>query len=98
MTAPLFPSFPENRVQLHAAEALAGSLTNTVRLARAMTEARRAVDLSGLEEQVGLLCAKALDLPPEQGRDFRPVLIGLLADLATLHATLTHLADPPDGG
>ena len=86
------------RDPLHAAETLARTLTGTVRLARAMTEARRPVDLAGLDDKVGLLCAKALDLPPEQGRDFRPVLAALLVDLTALHAVLTRLAHPPDGG
>lgn len=35
-----------------------------VRIAHALADCARPVDLDGLQGQVGLLCAKALDLPP----------------------------------
>ena len=49
--------------------AFADGVTQTLGVARGLVEAGRHVDLAGLEDQVGLLCAKALDLPPEEGRE-----------------------------
>jgi len=43
--------------------AFADGVTQTLAVARRLIEAGRYVDLTGLEDQVGLLCAKALDLP-----------------------------------
>ena len=57
--------------------ALAEELTKTIDLARALAESGRAIDLTGLDDEVGLLCAKSLDLPPDEGRRVRPRLIAL---------------------
>ena len=68
-----FPCFlPDDRgAQLRAAQALADSVTTTLRLSRVLLSRRRAVNLSGLDLVVGRLCASTLDLPPEQGRQMR---------------------------
>ncbi|MCW3475101.1 hypothetical protein [Limobrevibacterium gyesilva] len=74
--------------QLVAARQLADSIAATLRMARALVEARRRVDLDGLNGMIGLLCARALDLPPEQGRSFRARLIALRTDLDDLSVAL----------
>ncbi len=67
---------------------LAHALAGTLRVARALTSSGRAIDLAGLENPVGLLCAKSLDLPPEQGRQMRLVLIALRQEIEAMAATL----------
>jgi hypothetical protein len=75
-----------------AVRSFARALAGTVRLARALIEADERIDLAGLAAQVGLLCAKALDLAPEQGRQVRAELIALRSDFDLLaHA----LGQPP---
>lgn len=57
-------------VQAHDAEqdilALSDQTMRVISIAAALAESARPVDLDGLQDQVGLLCAKALDLPPGQ--------------------------------
>jgi hypothetical protein len=68
--------------------ALAHAIAGTLRVARGFVAAGRRVDLVGIEEPVGLLCARSLDLPPEQGRQMRVVLIDLRRELNALSETL----------
>jgi hypothetical protein len=68
--------------------ALAQSIAGTLRVARGLAAAGRRIDLAGLEGPVGLLCAKTLDLPPEQGRQMRVVLTDLRRELDVLAAAL----------
>lgn len=68
---------------------------NTVTIVRRLVEDGRPVDLAGLDRQIGLLCAKALDLPAEQGRGLRPGLIDLLAEVDTVAAALASQAATP---
>ncbi|MBV8398074.1 MAG: hypothetical protein JOZ58_11475 [Acetobacteraceae bacterium] len=103
MTESFLPGLPQGAPPFDAAHALASGLVNALRLARAMAETGRPLDLSGLEEPVGLLCAKALDLPPEQGRALRPALLSLLAEAEALQGALARFAvpealPPPDPG
>jgi hypothetical protein len=103
MTESFLPGLPQGAPPFDAAHALASGLVNALRLARAMAETGRPLDLRGLEEPVGLLCAKALDLPPEQGRALRPALLSLLAEAEALQGTLARFAvpeamPPPDPG
>ena len=81
--APVDPS-----MEATGAEALAEGISATLRIARALIEGHRQVDLAGLDAMVGLLCARALDLPPEQGRALRPRLMLLLAELDGLTGAL----------
>ncbi len=53
-----------------------------------MAEARRPVDLTGLEGGIGLLCAQALDLPPRAGAAMIPCLAAVLAEIAALETAL----------
>ena len=76
-------------------EALADGLGKTVSMARALAASGRAVDLEGLDRHIGLLCAKALDLPPELGRAQRVHLVKLRADLEALSALLSSDGPPP---
>lgn len=43
--------------------ALSERTLRVILVARALTDSERPVNLDGFEEQVGVLCAKALDLP-----------------------------------
>ena len=74
--------------------AMSEGLGRTICIARALVENGRSVDLAGLEHGVGLLCAKALDLPAETGRTVRPHLLSVLAESDALTASLRHHAKP----
>ena len=63
-------------------------LLKTIALATALTKAGRRVDLAGLEHAVGVLCAKTLDLMPNEGRALRPALIELVRALDALMAAM----------
>ncbi len=60
----------------------------TIQLARALADARRPIELSGLDEMIGLLCARLLDLDYSEGRGLRERLVALERDLAALEARL----------
>jgi hypothetical protein len=60
---------------------LAERLSRTVAIARGLTAASRVVDLTGLEDGVGLLCAQALDLDPTASRRLVPALLELRAQI-----------------
>lgn len=77
-----------------AVHALADELAKTIGVARALAEAGRVIDLTGLDSRIGLLCAKSLDLPPEQGRTMRPRLIELSDAVAALARVLSEHAVP----
>ena len=85
-------TFPHDPIA--AVHALVAELTNTIDLARALAESGRAIDLAGLDRRVGLLCAKSLDLPPDQGRSVRPHLVALSGALETLSQVLSARAAP----
>ena len=90
------PSSNPTDAQDAAVAALAAhiaELTRTMSIARALASVGRQVDLSGLDAGVGLACAKALDLPYEDGRACRVWLIELRDELDTLSAALR--AKPP---
>ena len=77
-----------------AVRAMADELRQTVDVARALASSGRAIDLTGFDQQVGLLCAKSLDLPPDAGRSLRPRLIALSAALEELSRVLAGQAAP----
>ena len=92
--------FPQPETPIAWVRAYAGSLTRTLILAGALVEGGRRIDLAGLDSQVGLLCARALDLDPEEGRQVRADLIALREMLDALVARLARpspVDDPPDG-
>jgi hypothetical protein len=80
---------------IEAVRALADELTKMVSVACALVEADRAVDLTGLDRDIGLLCAKSLDLPPDEGRTVRPRLIALLGSAEALMRALARHDAPP---
>jgi hypothetical protein len=73
------------------AAALAEAACGMLRMARALVESRRAVDLNGLQDAVGRLCAATLDLPLDEGRPLRPQLVAVLAELDGLEQAI-HVA------
>ncbi len=74
--------------ELASSLAIADGLRQSLSLARALASRGRPVELDGVQGGVGLLCAKALDLPPEQGRLFRLSLIALRDEIDRLSSAL----------
>ena len=74
----------------------AEQLKNVVDTARALVDANREVDLTGLDREIGLLCAKSLDLPPDEGRRIRPRLIALFGSVEGLSRSFCARG-PPSG-
>jgi hypothetical protein len=56
----------------------ATAVVSTLQIARALIESQRVVDLAGLDQEIGRICAKALDLPPALGHALRADLVHLL--------------------
>lgn len=79
---------------IDAVRALAEELMNIVGIAQVMVQSGRNIDLTGLGDQVGLLCAKSLDLPPDDGRRVRPRLIALFGSIEALSRALVAKAAP----
>jgi hypothetical protein len=79
---------------LASVRAMADELTETVGMARVLASSGRVVDLTGLDQDVGLLCAKSLDLSPDEGRSLRPNLIVLSVAMDTLSRVLAAQAEP----
>lgn len=75
-----------------AVRALAEELTKLVGVACELVIAGRAIDLTGLNDQIGLLCAKSLDLPRDAGRGIRPRLIALSGSMEALSRALQKAA------
>jgi hypothetical protein len=88
-------SSPDAESPIDAVRVFAEEVTKLVGVARALVEAGRDVDLAGLDSQVGLLCAKTLDLPPDEGRRVRPRLIALSGTVEALSRALSARAPPP---
>lgn len=85
-----FPSDPITRTR-----DFARSLATAARLTGAFAQSGRSIDLAGLDDKVGLLCAKALDLPPEHGRELRTELILLRNELESLARALGQPSSDP---
>lgn len=78
------PAFDPEREMLTLSE----QTCRMVAMAQAMVASNRQVELDGLQQQVGLLCAKALDLPPAQIGVAHMELRRLAAGLDALHAAM----------
>lgn len=65
-------------------------LTETLVLARVLVHAGMAVDLAGLDREVGDLCADAVALPRAEGRDMATPLADLLAEIELLERAMEH--------
>jgi hypothetical protein len=68
---------------------------HTLGIASSLLRAGKQVDLTGLDAELGYVCARALDLPPDDGRALRPELIRLRAELDALSAAVELRAPPP---
>jgi len=89
MAAPnsIFP-FDNDRADnraLAVVQEMVNDVLATVRVARSLAQTERAIDLAGLDRDVGLLCARALDLPEQLGRRIGP-------QLRTLHNEIEALS------
>lgn len=82
---------PDYTSQPHQSQAaiLLSQTEQTVRVAKALADAGRACDLSGLDQLAGIACAKALDLPPDEGRALRAQVTALLGACDALRASLS---------
>jgi hypothetical protein len=76
---------------------LAERLGRTASVARALILSGRVVDLAGIEDGIGLLCAKTLDLQREQALQILPSLHALQAQLASLTTAMQMPVHRPDG-
>lgn len=63
-------------------------VTQLVRVARSLADGERMIDLNGLDEMVGRLCAQCIDLPQETGKRFRSRLATLLTEVDALSTAL----------
>ena len=75
------------------AEQSGDGVRGLIQLARGMADAGRRVDLSGLEGLVGRLCARSLDLMPDEGRRMALLLAGLLTEFDALHGVMARRGD-----
>jgi hypothetical protein len=81
--------------RLAAVRAALEALGGVFRVARALAESQRSVDLHGIDDMAGQVCAHLLDLPPAEGRTLRPLLPRLLAEAEALQAALQPVAAEP---
>ncbi len=72
---------------------LASRLSRTIGIARALAQNGRTVDLTGLDDGIGMLCAQTLDLPVQEGRALLPLLADVLQQVNTLTAALHEAQD-----
>ena len=88
--SPPEPTHPmiENEPRLARLRARLDGVRATLRLAQALAESGEHVDLAGLDDQIGQLCATALDLPYAAGRQLRADMILLAGQAEALSAAL----------
>lgn len=70
---------------------LSKTLHDTVNIAAGFATGGRRVDIAGLDRSVGLLCAKALDLPPTEGRAACALLFSLLNRIDVLSVAMQSM-------
>ncbi len=63
---------------------LAERLARTLAVARALVLAGRPLDLTGFDDGIGMLCAQTLDLPTQDARAMKAVLVGLMESVDSL--------------
>lgn len=64
-----------------SARALTSSLTFLIRLGRVLAGAGRPVDLSGLDDRVGLLRARIMELDPEESAEIKEDVFQLATEI-----------------
>jgi len=69
---------------IQSACALTTSLTLLVKLSHVLADAGRVVDFDGLDDGIGRLHAKILDLDPETARELQPKVLQLAAEINLL--------------
>jgi hypothetical protein len=74
---------------------IAETMRSTVTVARALVDAGVRIDLDGLDREIGDLCADAIALPRELGRELIGPLTSLRDEIAALERTLMD-APPAD--
>jgi len=89
--AAIFPLEPPDLKERRVNE-LATRVSRSLGVARALAERGRRLDLAGIEDGIGVLCAQTLDLPTRDGRCMLPVLREVLAQLDSLSAVLQREA------
>ena len=72
---------------------LAERLIRTLAVGRALVVAGRTVDMSGIQDGIGVLCAKTLDLSQRQGRQMLPALYELTAQIDSLSQAMRRPAE-----
>jgi len=70
-----------DQARLEQVRGLSAGIARVLDLAVILAKSGRRIDLVGIDRKVGLLCAQALDLPPELGRE---LVAALQAQIATL--------------
>ncbi len=68
--------------------AIADQTARMIAVTQTLVASQRHVDIQGLQHHVGLLCAKALDLPPTKTGFLKLELQRLAASLDRLNATM----------
>lgn len=86
-------SRPPTAAGLLALRSFLEDLENATAIATTLAREGHPIDLDGFAGQIGLLCAKALDLPLEQGLTMRPALLRLREKLETLEHSLPRPED-----
>jgi len=82
------PSSTDAAIPIANVSACLQHLARTLAIAHGLLRAERQVDLTGLDAEIGFVCAQALNLPPADGRAVRPVLIDLREQVDLLHQAL----------
>jgi hypothetical protein len=77
-----------DQTRLEKLRGVALGIDRVLNLALALTQSGRRVDLSGIDRQVGILCAQSLDLPPALGRALVPCLQSQIAVIDQLFAAI----------
>ncbi len=75
---------------------MASRLSRTIGIARALAQNGRTVDLTGLDDGIGMLCAQTLDLPTEEGRTLLPMLADVLQQVELAHRRVARGRNQPD--
>jgi hypothetical protein len=80
----MLPTRIRHAPTIHGACALTTSLTLLVRLSHVLADAGRSVDFNGLDDGIGRLYAKILDLDPEAARELEPKVLQLATEINLL--------------
>lgn len=82
---------PQNSDPDRSVAAIAAALeqlTETLVVARVLVQSGAAIDLAGLDREIGDLCADAIALPRAEGRDMATPLADLLAEVEQLERAM----------